>query len=63
MAQRVKRCECKRDWLWIRSPLEEMKYLTVSFLRSDDEAKRGVECHHSTRYASRIRRRMESGIS
>ena len=21
------RCDCKTDWLWVRSPLEEMKYL------------------------------------
>ena len=19
-------CDCKRDWLWVRFPLEEMKY-------------------------------------
>ena len=21
------KCDCKTDWLWVRSPLEEMKYL------------------------------------
>ena len=29
-------CDCKRDWLWVRSPLEEMKCLfklIFSFLR------------------------------
>ena len=43
--------DCKTDWLWVRSPLEEMKYLLkciFPFLRSDIEAKRGVEFHHST---------------
>ena len=20
-------CDCRTDWLWVRSPLEEMKYL------------------------------------
>ena len=30
------KCDCKTDWLWVRSPLEEMKYLLkfiFSFLR------------------------------
>ena len=43
--------------LWIRSPLEEMKYLfnvLLKFLRSDVEAKCGVEFHHSTSDAGRI---------
>ena len=42
---------CKRDWLWVRLPLEEMKYLfkyIFSFLRSGVEAKRDVEFRHST---------------
>ena len=36
----------KRDWLWIRSPLEEIKYLfkfIFSFLCSSVGAMRGVE--------------------
>ena len=36
--------------MWVRSPLEEMKYLLkfiFLFLRSGVEAKRGVEFHHS----------------
>ena len=41
--------DCKTDWLWVLSPLEEMKYLLkfiFPFLRSGVEAKRGVEfCH------------------
>ena len=40
------KCDCKHDWLWIRTPLNEMKYLfkfKFSFLRSDVEANRGVE--------------------
>ena len=36
------RCDCKTNWLWVRSPLEEMKYLLkfiFPFLRS------GVKAH------------------
>ena len=50
------KCDCKTDWLWVRSPLEEMKYLLkfiFPFPRSGLEAKRGVEFCHSTRKASR----------
>ena len=60
------KCDCKTDWLWIRSPLEEMKYLLkfiFPFLRSGVEAKRGVEFCHSTRNASRIRQKVGSGVS
>ena len=52
------RCDCKTDWLWVRSPLEEMKYLLkliFPFIRSSVEVKRGVEFCHSTRNASIIR--------
>ena len=28
------KCDCKRDKLWVRFPLERMKYLIFSFLRS-----------------------------
>ena len=51
-------CDCKIDWLWVRSPLEVMKFLLkfiFPFLRSGVEAKGGVEFCHSTRNASRIR--------
>ena len=37
------KCDCKTDWLWVRSPLEDMKYLLkfiFPFLRSGVEAKR-----------------------
>ena len=27
-------CDCKRDWLWVPSPLEVIKYLIFSFPRS-----------------------------
>ena len=40
------RCDCKTDWLWVRSPLEEMKYLLkfiFPFLRFGFEYKCGVE--------------------
>ena len=40
-------CDCKRDWLWVRSPHDIMKYLfkfIFSFLRS--------EFHHLTHNAS-----------
>ena len=53
--------DCKTDWLWIRSPLEEMQYLLkfiFPFLRSGVEAKHGVEFCHSPRYASKIRQKV-----
>ena len=39
------KCDCKIDWLWVRSPLEKMKYVLkfiFPFLRSGVEAKRDV---------------------
>ena len=39
-------CDCKTNWLLVRSPLEEMKYLLkfiFPFLHSGVEYKRGVE--------------------
>ena len=60
------KCGCKTDWLWVRSPLEEMKYLLkfiFPFLRSGVEAKRGVKLCHLTRNASRIRLKVGNGIS
>ena len=55
------KCDCKIDWLWVRSPLEEMKYsfkLIFPFLRSGVEDKCGVEFRHSTRNAPSIRRKL-----
>ena len=46
------KCDCKNDWSWFRSPLEEMKYLLkiiFPFLRSGVEARCRVELFHSTR--------------
>lgn len=43
--------------LWGRFPLEEMKIfkmITILFLCSGNEAKRGLEFRHSTRNASRV---------
>ena len=60
------KCDCKTDWLWIRFPLEELKYLLkfiFPFLRSGLEAKRGVEFCHSTRNASKIRQKVGNGVS
>ena len=60
------KCDCKIDWLWVRSPLEEMKYLLkfiFPFLRSGVETKRGVEFCHLTRNASRIRQKVENRVS
>ena len=51
---------------WVRSPLEEVKYLfTFIFLfhRSGVEAKRGAEFRHSTRNASRTRRKVGNEVS
>ena len=60
-------CDCKIDWLWVQSPLEEIKYLFTFifsfFLRSGVEAKRGIEFRHSTRNASRNRRKVGKGVS
>ena len=52
--------------LWVRSPLEEMKYLLkfiFPFLRSGVEVKRRVEFCHSTRNASKIRQKVGNGVS
>ena len=51
---RSKMCDCKRDRLWVRFPLKEMKYLIFSIPRSSNEIKRDVEFHDSTHNASRI---------
>ena len=58
-------CDSKRDRLWVRSLLEEMKYLLrfiFPFLRFGVEAKRGVEFCHSTRNASRIRPKVRNRV-
>ena len=49
--------------LWVRFPLENMKYSIFSFPRSGVEIKRGVEFRHSIHNASRIRRKVRSGVS
>ena len=39
--RRDTKCDCKIDWLWVRTPLKELKYLftfTFSFLCSGVEA-------------------------
>ena len=64
--RRSTQCDCKIDWLWVPSPLEEVKYLFIfifSFLRSDVEVKRIIEFHHSTCNASRTRRKVGNGVS
>ena len=64
--RRATKCDYKIDWLWIRSPLEEMTYLLkciFRFLRSGVEAKRAVEYYHLTRNASRIRQKVRNGVS
>ena len=43
----AKACDYKHDRLWVRFPLEEMKYKYFLFLRFGVEAKRGVRFHHS----------------
>ena len=56
----------KTVWLWVQSPLEEMKYLLkfiFPFLRSGVEAKRGIEFCPSTRNASRIQQKVGNGVS
>ena len=39
-------CDCKRNRLWVRFPLEENKYLLFSSSCSDGEVACGVEFHH-----------------
>ena len=62
----ITKCDSKNDWLWVRSPLKEMKYLhkcIFTSLRSGVEAKRGVEFCHVTCNASRIRQKVGNGMS
>ena len=43
-------CDCKIDWLWVRSPLKEMKYLFTfifSFLHTDFEAALSFATQHA----------------
>ena len=50
--RRGTRCDCKIDWLRVRSPFDEMNYIFTfifSFLRSGVETKSGVVFRHSTR--------------
>ena len=64
--RRGTKCDCKIDWLWVRFPHEEMKYLLtfiISFLRFGVEAKRGVELRHSARNASRTRWKVGNDVS
>ena len=64
--RRGTKCGCKIDWLWVRSPLDEKKYLFTfifSILRSGGEAKRSVDFRHSTRNASRTCRKVGNGVS
>ena len=60
------KCDCKTEWLWVRSLLEEMKYLfnfLFSFFRHGVEAKRSVEFCQSARNASRIRQKVGNGLN
>ena len=53
--RRGTKSDCKIDWLWVRTPFEEVKYLFTfifSFLRSAINTKGGVEFRHSTLNAS-----------
>ena len=53
-------------WLWVRSPLEDLKCLfkfIFPFLRFIVEAKRGVEFRHSARNAFTIRWKVLNGVS
>ena len=60
------KCDCKHDWLLVRSPLGDMKYLfkfIFPFHRSGDKVKQGVDFSHSIRNASRILRKLGNGVS
>ena len=59
------KCDCKTGWLWVRSPLMEMKDVLkfiFSFRRSGVEDKR-IEFCHSTRNTSRIGQKVGNGVS
>ena len=59
------KCDCKTDWLWVRSSLEEMKYLLkfiFPFLRSGVEVEHGVEFWNSTLNASRTQQKVGNGV-
>ena len=58
--------DCKIECLWVRSPLEKMKYLfkcIFPFILSGIKANRGIEFRHSTRNAFKIRRKVRNGVS
>ena len=57
------KCDCKTDWLWVRSPLEEMKYLLKFIFILWCRGKAHVEFCHSTRNDSRIRRKVGNEVS
>ena len=41
------KCDCKRNWLWVRSPLEEIKYfLKFIYLHFGAQTKCGVDIRH-----------------
>ena len=59
-------CDCKTGWLWVRSPLEKMKYLfkfIFPFHHYCVEAKRIIEFCPLTRNVSIIQRKVEHGVS
>ena len=59
--RRGTKSDCKTDWLWVRSPFEDMKFLLkfiFPFFRSGIEAKRGVEFCNATR----IRQKVGNGV-
>ena len=58
-------CDCKINWLWVYSPLEEMKYLfkcTFPVLYPGVKVKCGVEFCHLTHNASRIQGKVRNGV-
>ena len=66
LKRRGTKCDCIFDWLWVRSPLEDMRYLLTfifSFLRAGVEAKRGIEFRHSTRNSSSTGRILGDGVA
>ena len=42
--RRGTKCDCKTDCLWVRSPLEEMKYLLKHAMPPESGRKWGMEC-------------------
>ena len=53
----------KRNRVWVRFRFVNMKYFIFSFPRSGNKAKHGVEFHHLTHNASKIRQKVKKCLN